>query len=51
VQTLKDEISQSKKEAAQAQEVLTEKEAALEASTKRVWQLVQTLNDLLTMTI
>jgi hypothetical protein len=38
VQTLKDEISQSKKQAAEAQEKLAEKEATLEASTRRVCQ-------------
>lgn len=36
MQSLKDEISQSKKEAAEAQEKLTEKEATSEASAKRV---------------
>jgi len=36
VQTLKDEVSQSKKEAAEAQEKLAEKETALNESTKRV---------------
>ena len=36
MQTLKDEISHSKKEAADAQEKLSEKETALEDSKKRV---------------
>jgi len=36
VQTLKDEVSQSKKEAAEAQEKLTAKETALNDSTTRV---------------
>lgn len=38
VQTLKDETSQSKKEAAEALEKLSEKETALEDSKKRVRQ-------------